>query len=392
MKSIDFCMFVTWDGERQRARPLSARPDREAGRIDFLVDEGGAKDEQVARFPKVTLAFADTRSHDYVAITGTARVSDDRARIGELWTAADNAWWDDAEDPSIRLLTVDARGRRTLEGPEPSRGRRQDARRRRHRRQGQLRRERQGRPPLDRTANARLPLIAAGKPSRHGAPGRRCQPLRRPRSGFGIASVAVDQDQRRRSLEQEHDLARPLGGGRHACPLEEAGPPASTAALWRCAIARAGWPGRSASSMARRVNPAPVHAGFADHLASSAKSTSMISSALPRIAVLVLADARQRQLAVALEHRRQQVVLALEVIVERALGDPRRRGDLVDADAAEALPVEQLVGGIEDAAPGRSARLAIARRYPGECIPTSEFTSPPPRPPDVRATVSGRRP
>lgn len=23
-KSIDFCMFVTWDGERQRARPMSA--------------------------------------------------------------------------------------------------------------------------------------------------------------------------------------------------------------------------------------------------------------------------------------------------------------------------------------------------------------------------------
>ena len=61
-KSIDFCMFVTWDGERQRARPLSARPDRDAGRIYFLIDVDGAKDEQIERFPKVTMAFADIRA------------------------------------------------------------------------------------------------------------------------------------------------------------------------------------------------------------------------------------------------------------------------------------------------------------------------------------------
>jgi general stress protein 26 len=106
-KSIDFCMFVTWDGERQRARPLSARPRRDEGRIYFLADVEGAKDEQIARFPKVALAFADIHGHDYVAITGTASVSNDRARIAELWTAADRAWWDDADDPAIRLIAVE---------------------------------------------------------------------------------------------------------------------------------------------------------------------------------------------------------------------------------------------------------------------------------------------
>jgi len=106
-KSIDFCMFVTWDGSRQRARPLSGRPDRDAGRIYFLADAHGAKDGQVERFPKVAPAFADIRSHDYVAITGEATVSDDRAKIAELWTAADRAWWDGPDDSAIRLITVD---------------------------------------------------------------------------------------------------------------------------------------------------------------------------------------------------------------------------------------------------------------------------------------------
>lgn len=105
-ESIDYCMFVTWDGERQRARPLSSRPKREENRIYFLSDVEGQKDDQIEQFPKVTLAYADTHSHDYVTVTGTAVVSNDRAKIKELWTSADSAFWDDDEDPSIRLITV----------------------------------------------------------------------------------------------------------------------------------------------------------------------------------------------------------------------------------------------------------------------------------------------
>jgi general stress protein 26 len=106
-KQIDFCMFVTWDGERQRARPLSARPRREEGRIYFLIDVAGAKDDQIERFPIVTLAFADIRAHDYVTITGRATVGNDRAKIAELWGAADKAFWKGPEDASIRLLSVE---------------------------------------------------------------------------------------------------------------------------------------------------------------------------------------------------------------------------------------------------------------------------------------------
>jgi general stress protein 26 len=104
--SIDVCMFITWDGKRQRARPLSARPDRETGRIHFLVDVDGAKDDQIERFPKVTMAWADVHGHDYVVITGDAIVTDDRAKIAELWTGTDRAWWDGPDDPAIRLITV----------------------------------------------------------------------------------------------------------------------------------------------------------------------------------------------------------------------------------------------------------------------------------------------
>lgn len=116
-ESIDVCMFVTWDGERQRARPMSARVRREEHRIYFLADEAGAKDDQIERFPIVTLVFSDIHAHDYVVITGKARVSDDRARIHDLWSSADKAWWDSEDDPSIRVIEVDPEDAELWEGP-----------------------------------------------------------------------------------------------------------------------------------------------------------------------------------------------------------------------------------------------------------------------------------
>jgi len=105
-KKIDICMFVTWDGTQQRARPLSARVFRDEHRIYFLVDESGGKNDEIEKYPTVTMCFADTGSMKFVTIAGEATVSNDRAKIQELWGATDKAWWDDATDPAIRLLTV----------------------------------------------------------------------------------------------------------------------------------------------------------------------------------------------------------------------------------------------------------------------------------------------
>lgn len=105
-KQIDICMFVTWDGEYNRARPLSARVDRAAHSIFFLVNDDGAKNDQLQQYPKVTLAWSDNSSYKYVTVSGPAVVTNDRAKIKELWEKTDEAWWDSPEDPDIRLITV----------------------------------------------------------------------------------------------------------------------------------------------------------------------------------------------------------------------------------------------------------------------------------------------
>ncbi|MBJ3783456.1 pyridoxamine 5'-phosphate oxidase family protein [Devosia sediminis] len=105
-KKIDICMLTTWDGEQQRSRPMSARVRREEHAIYFLTDLEGHKLTEIDNYPHVSLAWADNGGHKYVVIAGEAEVSNDRAKIADLWSDFDKAWWDDANDPQIRLLRV----------------------------------------------------------------------------------------------------------------------------------------------------------------------------------------------------------------------------------------------------------------------------------------------
>jgi general stress protein 26 len=106
MKKIGFAMLVTRDGDKLRARPMSAYLQRDENAIYFLTDARRHKDEEIARDPHVNLAFADAGSQKYVSVSGTAAVSNDRAKIKELFSTPAKAWWNSAEDPNIRVLKI----------------------------------------------------------------------------------------------------------------------------------------------------------------------------------------------------------------------------------------------------------------------------------------------
>lgn len=72
----------------------------------FLTDVASHKDEEVARHPNVCLAFADSKGQKYVSISGTAEIQNDREKIRDLWATPAKAWWDNPEDPSIRIMKV----------------------------------------------------------------------------------------------------------------------------------------------------------------------------------------------------------------------------------------------------------------------------------------------
>lgn len=105
-EAIGIAMFVTWDGKRQRARPLAATVEKDEGALYFLTDIAGEKDDQIAEFPFVSVNFADNRKARYVVFSGKATLSNDRARIKELWSPFAKAWWDSPEDPNIRVIRM----------------------------------------------------------------------------------------------------------------------------------------------------------------------------------------------------------------------------------------------------------------------------------------------
>jgi general stress protein 26 len=130
-EKIRIGLFNTWDGTQQRVRPLSATVDRDAHAIYFLVGVDGGTSladmtgeatpltlcEQIERFPRVSVSFADPGASDYVVVAGEAEVSNDRAKIEELWSPFAKAWWDGPEDPRIRLVTVTPDNAELWSGP-----------------------------------------------------------------------------------------------------------------------------------------------------------------------------------------------------------------------------------------------------------------------------------
>jgi general stress protein 26 len=106
MDKIGFAMLVTHDGDKMRARPMRAFLERESNAIYFLTDARRHKDEEIARNPGVNLSFANASNQKYVSVTGTAAVSNDRARIKQLFSTPAKAWWNSADDPNIRVLKV----------------------------------------------------------------------------------------------------------------------------------------------------------------------------------------------------------------------------------------------------------------------------------------------
>ena len=106
MKKIGFCMLSTRVGDEIRSRPMAAHVVPGEHAVYFLTDAQSQKDSEIDRAPNVALAFADASAQKYVAVTGRAVVSNDRAKIKELWSTPAKAWWDNADDPSIRVIKV----------------------------------------------------------------------------------------------------------------------------------------------------------------------------------------------------------------------------------------------------------------------------------------------
>jgi len=112
-KSIGVCFLST--GENQY--PMSALVRQEENAIYFLTDAASQKISEIGAGKAVQLTFSDKGSDEYLFIGGDASVSNDRAKISDLWSVFAKAWWDSADDPSIRLICVIPQQAEYWDGP-----------------------------------------------------------------------------------------------------------------------------------------------------------------------------------------------------------------------------------------------------------------------------------
>jgi general stress protein 26 len=121
IEKIGVGMLTTRFAGGLRARPLEARPDREAGVIFFVTDVRGAKDDEIEADPDVCFVVIDPKDKAYLSITGRAEVRDDHAKAAEIWKKTDNVWWPDGpSDPNVRVLRLTPKTAELWDGPSNS--------------------------------------------------------------------------------------------------------------------------------------------------------------------------------------------------------------------------------------------------------------------------------
>jgi general stress protein 26 len=118
IEKVGVCMLTTRSADRLRARPLEARPDRDAGVIFFVTDIGSGKEDEIKSSPEVGLVFIDSGDKAYLSITGRARVMRDPGKTKAVWRKTDEVWWPGGpDDPQVCLLRIEPLTAELWDGP-----------------------------------------------------------------------------------------------------------------------------------------------------------------------------------------------------------------------------------------------------------------------------------
>ena len=108
MQAISFAMLTTEDDDHLRARPMVAAQEEFDGTLWFFTRASSHKVDEVRQDQRVGVTYADPGKQDYVSLSGTARVVQDKAAIDEHWGESMRTWFPKGkDDPDIALLKVD---------------------------------------------------------------------------------------------------------------------------------------------------------------------------------------------------------------------------------------------------------------------------------------------
>jgi general stress protein 26 len=110
-------MLTTQFDSGLRARPLEARPERDAGLIWFVTDLRSHKEHEIEAAHDVGLVFIDAKYNAYLSITARAEVLRDHTKAAEIWKSTDDVWWSGPDDPNVCVLRVQPLVAELWDGP-----------------------------------------------------------------------------------------------------------------------------------------------------------------------------------------------------------------------------------------------------------------------------------
>ena len=111
IKDIKFGMFTTRHPENGHlhSRPMTTQ-NKELGADDslwYFMSRSSGPVEDLASESKVNVAFADPGADTWVSVSGEAAVVNDRAKVEQLWSTMDEAWFEGGpQDPDLALVQV----------------------------------------------------------------------------------------------------------------------------------------------------------------------------------------------------------------------------------------------------------------------------------------------
>lgn len=109
IKDIDIAMMTTVDEDGSlSSRPMATKQSAFDGALWFFTRAHSPKVDDVAHEKHVNLAYADTRSQNYVSVSGKATVVKDQAKAREMWDSFAATWFPKGvDDPELALIRVD---------------------------------------------------------------------------------------------------------------------------------------------------------------------------------------------------------------------------------------------------------------------------------------------
>lgn len=105
-----FCTAVSASGSGA-TRPMSVQHVDEDGTLWFLSARDSHKNLELERESAVRLFFQGGEHSAFMTLTGTARITTDKARIHELWEPVLKTWFTEGEDdPRITAIAFEPQG------------------------------------------------------------------------------------------------------------------------------------------------------------------------------------------------------------------------------------------------------------------------------------------